>query len=125
MAQKFFTVEEANAILPRVRVMVEEMMLLRAEAMAMRPDVWPILEKAVNNGGSSKAGELFVIFSRFQKLFKELHAMGCELKGLENGLIDFLSMRDGQKVYLCWRYNEPEIAYWHHLDAGFAGRQPL
>jgi len=82
MAKKFFTVEEANAILPRVRAMVEEMMLLRAEALVMRPDVWPILEKAVNNGGSSKAGELFVIFSRFQKLFKELHSMGCELKGL-------------------------------------------
>jgi hypothetical protein len=125
MAQKIFTVEEANAILPRVRIMVEEMMLLRAEALVMRPDVWPILEKAVNNGGSSKAGELFVLFSRFQKLFKQLYSMGCELKGLQDGLIDFPSMRNGQKVYLCWRYNEPEITHWHPIDAGFSGRQPL
>jgi hypothetical protein len=51
--------------------------------------------------------------------------MGVELKDIEEGLVDFRSMRDGRIVYLCWRQGEDTIAFWHELDAGFAGRQPL
>lgn len=51
--------------------------------------------------------------------------LGIEVKDIENGLVDFLSRRDGRAVYLCWRFDEPDIGYWHELDAGFAGRQPL
>jgi hypothetical protein len=122
---KFFTVEEANALLPRIRVLMEQMFDLREQAMALRPDVWPVLEKAAGNGGSRKAGELLIIFQKFEVLFKQLKSMGCELKGLEQGLVDFPTIREGRAVYLCWQYNEPEISFWHDVDAGFAGRQPL
>ncbi len=54
-----------------------------------------------------------------------LQATGCEVKDLELGLVDFRSQREGREVYLCWRVGEATISYWHELDAGFGGRQPL
>jgi hypothetical protein len=51
--------------------------------------------------------------------------MGCVLKDMDQGLVDFLTRRDGREVYLCWRYGEERVAYWHELQAGFAGRRPL
>ncbi len=125
MPPKFFTVDEANALLPRVRVLMEQMFALRKQALALRPEVWPVLEKAAGNGGSRQAGEMLQIFQKFETVFKQLKGLGCELKGLEQGLVDFPSIREGRAVYLCWQYNEPEIAFWHDIDAGFAGRQPL
>jgi hypothetical protein len=122
---KLFTVAEANALLPRIRKIMEDLLALRETAMALRPEVWPMLEKSVGNGGSRKAGELLELFRQFEQLLKELQSFGCELKGLEQGLIDFPAIIQNRQVYLCWQYNEPEILYWHDLEAGFAGRQPL
>jgi hypothetical protein len=122
---KFFTVEEANALLPRIRVLLEEIFALREEILATRPEVLPVLEKAVGNGGSLKASELVETFKSLEVLVNKLHSLGCILKGLEQGLVDFPAVRDGRQVYLCWQYDEPEIAYWHDIEAGFAGRQPL
>ena len=122
---KYFTVAEANALLPRVRLLVERMLALREVALALHPEVLPVLEKATSNGGSHKTGELAETFRSFEKVSMELQGLGCELKGVEQGLVDFPALREGRKVYLCWQYNEPEIAFWHEVDAGFAGRQPL
>ena len=55
---------------------------------------------------------------------EELKRLGVEFKG-PDGLCDFYSIMDGREVFLCWRLGEPEVSYWHDLDAGFAGRQPL
>jgi hypothetical protein len=122
---KFFTIAQANALLPRIRIIMEAMQAIRQEATALRPEVWPVLEKAAGNGGSRKAGELLEHFQKFEKLLTELQGYGCELKGLEQGLVDFPAMMEGRPVYLCWQYNEPEIKFWHDVDAGFAGRQAL
>lgn len=60
-----------------------------------------------------------------QRLIDELHGMGIEVKGIDQGLVDFPAERDGRTIYLCWMLDEPDIAYWHDLDTGFRGRQPL
>lgn len=125
MAKKVFTVEEANALLPRIRALLEEMFALRDEVLAVRPDVWPVLKKAAGNGGSRKAGELVEVFKKFEVLLSKLTSIGCELKGLDQGLVDFPAVIKGRSVYLCWQYNEPEVTFWHDIDTGFAGRQPL
>jgi hypothetical protein len=54
-----------------------------------------------------------------------INSWGVELKGLDEGLVDFPAERDGHTVYLCWKLGEDRIAWWHEIDAGFAGRQPL
>jgi hypothetical protein len=125
MAQKLFTVEEANALLPRLRQLLKQLFAIRQEALALKPTVWPMLEKAAGNGGGGAAGELVYLFERFEALVNRIQALGCHLKDVERGLIDFPAVRSGRKVYLCWLYGEDEIAYWHDLDTGFAGRRRL
>ncbi|MEE8369781.1 MAG: DUF2203 domain-containing protein, partial [Dehalococcoidia bacterium] len=56
---------------------------------------------------------------------QEVEALGCELKDIDQGLIDFRAALDGEEVYLCWKLGEPKIGWWHSLQAGFSGRQPL
>jgi len=90
-----------------------------------QPELWPVLEKAVGNGGSDKASAVLVDFEIVDKNVKAITALGLELKDINSGLIDFLAERDGRDIYLCWRYNEPRVAHWHDLEAGFAGRKPL
>jgi hypothetical protein len=122
---RYYTAEEANAILPQVRAVVHEMLEARAAIVAARPEVWPVLEKAVGNGGSKKASDLIFEFEKVQGAAKALADLGLHLKDINTGLVDFLSLRDGREVYLCWRYDEAEVAHWHDLEAGFAGRQPI
>ena len=56
---------------------------------------------------------------------RELQRLGVEPKSATDGLVDFPSIVDGRMVYLCWRLGEPEVLYWHELDAGYRGRQSL
>jgi hypothetical protein len=125
MSPRYFTVEEANALLPTLRPIVREMLEARQRIVDAQPDLWPMLEKAVGNGGSQKAGAVLADFEKVQRAVKAVEALGLHLKDLNTGLLDFLSEREGRVVYLCWRYDEPRVAYWHDLEAGFAGRKPI
>jgi hypothetical protein len=122
---QYYTVDEANALLPEVRQTVGRMLRAREAIVEARPEVWPVLENSVNNGGSHKAGELIFEFEKVQAAAKRLAEMGLHLKDINTGLVDFLSVRDGREVYLCWRFDEPSVSHWHDLEAGFAGRQPI
>jgi hypothetical protein len=125
MQARYYSVEEANALLPSLRPIVKELLEARQRIVDAQPELWPLLEKAAGNGGSQKAGAVLADFERIRQAVKAIEALGVTLKDLNTGLIDFLSERDGRKVYLCWRFDEPRVAHWHDLDAGFAGRQPL
>ena len=125
MPTHYFTVAEANLLLPQVISVISGMMDARQRIIDAQPDLWPVLEKAVGNGGSKKAGELLVEFERIESSVTALSEMGCILKDLNSGLVDFPTIRNGREVLLCWRYDEPEVGFWHDAQAGFAGRQPL
>ncbi len=125
MPKHYFTVEEANAALATLRPIVAAMLAARERIVAAQPELWPVLEKAAGNGGSEKASAVLMDFETVRRSAKTIEGMGIELKDINTGLVDFLSERDGRDVYLCWRYNEPKVAFWHDLEAGFAGRQPL
>lgn len=62
---------------------------------------------------------------RINELIEEVHAVGCDLKDWESGLVDFPAKHDGRTVYLCWRLGEDGITHWHEVHAGVAGRQPI
>jgi hypothetical protein len=125
MPRHLFTLEQANALIPSLRPILEECAAARAKIVEAEPELWPVLEKALNNGGSKKAGQVLVHFEIVQRNVKALTELGIEVKDIGTGLIDFPCDRDGRVVYLCWRLGEDDIAYWHELDDGFAGRQPL
>jgi hypothetical protein len=64
-------------------------------------------------------------FERLDTLIHEILETGVQIKDINIGLLDFPTLRDGHEVYLCWKYGEGDIAFWHEVDAGFAGRQPI
>jgi hypothetical protein len=125
MNARYFTLAEARAALPQVKNLMHMAQTARQEILRLRPEVWPVLRKAASNGGSREAGELMLHFQRLETGIKGIMNMGITVKDVDEGLIDFLGKRNGREVYLCWKYGEDDIDYWHDLTTGFAGRQPI
>ena len=69
--------------------------------------------------------QILLLEKEFQKKLKRFEQVGCELKALDPGLVDFYGQRDNELIYLCWKEGEDEIVFWHTLNGGFRGRQPL
>jgi hypothetical protein len=125
-----FTVEEARALLPEVREIAESMREHKREFEQQQSLLKDAGRHAAGNGhGSPDALSAQTAAERqvqeIQNRIEQLAQMGVEVKGIDEGLVDFPSMRDGRVVYLCWRVGEPDILYWHEVQAGFRGRQPL
>ncbi len=125
MDKRYFTIEEANAIVPDLLEIVPKLQALHAKLSDAFPDVRNAWEKARYGGGSVQGADYLAVALAANQLTNALESKGCVLKGIERGLVDFPAMRDGKEVFLCWKNPETEIRYWHDLDTGFAGRQPL
>ena len=122
---KYFTVEEANAVIPQLLVDVPHLQELMANLTQKFPDVKKAREKAQLNGGSLQGIDYLNCIFKINFLTEQLESKGCILKGIKYGLVDFLSLREGKEVYLCWKIPEQRIEYWHDLQSGFAGRQRI
>ena len=120
-----FTVAEANAALKVIRPLVTEIQAIRGGILERRPELWPAMERAAGNGGSAELSRLAQEFERLDRLVHAILRTGAEIKDLSTGLIDFRAWRADHEVYLCWKPGEDEIRYWHEIDAGIAGRQPI
>jgi hypothetical protein len=132
MAPRYFTLEEANATLEELRPIAEEMVAKRRELVDAQGRRAALGAQVVTNGGDltpsdfaeadeeleSAASELAVCVERIQ-------AAGVLVKDLDQGLLDFPALRDGEEILLCWRVGEGQIEYWHGLEEGFAGRKPV
>lgn len=125
MSTRYFSLDEARATLPRVKALMEQVQAARREILRVRPDALPAIEKAATNGGNKAAGELSAHAMRLEQGVKGIIALGITIKDIDAGLVDFLGLRNGREVYLCWRYGEEELGFWHELNAGFSGRRPL
>jgi hypothetical protein len=124
-SKRYFTLEEASEVLAELRPLVGQMLDIRQELLDIQPELEPVLQKVLGNGGGKVASQAVAYFERLEELIGRIQQLGVELKDINSGLLDFPSLRDGREVYLCWRYGEDEIRFWHEIDAGFAGRQPL
>jgi len=125
---KLFSVDEANALLPTVRRIVATLARDYARVTAAREAAQAAAERAKEaGGGHMPGGDLYVrALAGLAERAGQLEALGVQLKDYERGLIDFPAMRDGRVVLLCWQLGEGDrIEWWHDLEAGFAGRQPL
>jgi hypothetical protein len=130
--RKLFTVEQANATLPLVRAIVEDLARLSKDVVERRERL-----AFLTNGRNGRSADMYgaeveeiegELESDTQQLYdfvEELRQLGVEPKNGPEGLVDFPSLMDGRVVYLCWRLGESEVQFWHELDAGFAGRQSL
>jgi hypothetical protein len=124
---KLFSVEEANALLPDVRRIVAAISRAHGRIAASREGSRLAAEGAKAGGGAMPGGSEYArALLRLSESVGELEALGVQLKDYERGLIDFPAMREGRVVLLCWQLGEGDrIEWWHDVDAGFAGRQPL
>jgi hypothetical protein len=132
VADPHFTVAEANALLPTVRLIVERMVEHRRELGAALERREALGELTGSNGGGfnprlpaevDQAVEWAA--EGIKHCVEELTALGVQVKDLDTGLVDFPSVRDGEEILLCWQLGEDELGWWHLPDAGFAGRRPL
>lgn len=129
---RLFTIEQANAMLPLVRAITGDLANLARDVMQRHHRL-----SVLTNGRELKShdpysdelaqmkAELERDGLKLQGYVAELRELGVEPKGAIEGLVDFPCEMDGRTVYLCWRLGEPEVLFWHDLESGFGGRQPL
>jgi hypothetical protein len=132
--KRYFTVAEANAMVPALEVRFGKVMRLRAtlrqayDALdeAGEPPTAESLER------SDGPDELLKLRGRFRALLEALteelaavEGLGIAVKDLDLGLCDFLGEREGRDVWLCWQYGEKSVGFWHEIGEGFGGRHPL
>ena len=124
MHERHYSVEQANAAIGWVRERIERMRAAREqlgdeEARAALSDAAP------TNGGGQPGLVVSEAFLDLRNALIELNEMDIVLRDLERGLFDFPTLRDGREVYLCLEDGEEEIGYWHDIESGYGGRQPL
>jgi hypothetical protein len=132
VATRFFTVEEANLALEEVRPLAEEMAGHARALEAARVRQAEATQRIAGNGGDLTPGDLAEIREALEneaaavgRCVERIHALGGQVKGIDDGLVDFPALRGGEEVLLCWRLGEEEIGFWHTPEEGFAGRRPL
>jgi len=122
---QYFTLQQANEALQIIRPLMNEVQAIRQKILANQPEAWPAIEKSVGNGGNRALSNMVQDFEKLDALVHRILDTGVQVKDVNLGLLDFSALRDGHEVYLCWQYGEEDIAFWHEVDAGFAGRQPI
>jgi hypothetical protein len=121
---KTFTVEEADSLIPQLEPVLAEMIELR-DQLAETYNQVQAQQRLGGNGGNHSGGKYLTRMQHLNALVTVVQDLGCELKDLDKGLVDFPSMRDGELIYLCWELGEKRIGFWHTIEGGYAGRQPL
>ncbi len=132
MADRHFTLEEANNLLPRLAPILRRLIAVRQE-MAEKHRKMEELRAHVRGNGATAEGRLFAqlkeevdsIASDLRQGIEEIQGFGCVIKDLDIGLIDFPALRLEEEVYLCWKLGEERIMFWHEVHEGFAGRKPV
>ena len=130
---RLFTVEEANALLPRMRELLHELQAGRAQLVTAQDELAHRVHGGARaNGHVAPGSDRDRLTQAVEQAQQQITAavrgiaeLGGELKDPERGMVDFRSLREGRVVYLCWLMHEPSVLYWHDLDAGYLGRQPL
>lgn len=126
---RLFTLMEANALLPALVPILEELRERKATHDETRRALARLTPTMRGNGHGAEAAALERRLAESAAALaaglRRVAGYGVEIKDLDHGLIDFPSPREGRVVFLCWRLGEGPIAFWHEVDAGFAGRSPL
>ena len=130
---RYFTLAEARQCLPAVGSAIREGMDAKKVMDMAEKEHSAMVERIMYSGGMAVNHEAAVqvrakreaCSAKLKHLFQQFEEIGCVIKDLDIGLIDFPALYRGKEVYLCWRLGEPDIGFWHPIDEGFAGRRPI
>ncbi len=129
---RYFTVEEANDLVGTLEIEFGRVARVRSELGALIASFGAELAGAILEEGAipppgreQEARRLAVLAREVAAAVERMNAMGCLVKDLDAGLVDFYSMMDGEAVFLCWQFGEPAVTYWHPIDQGFGSRKPV
>lgn len=130
---RFFTLRQAQELLPHVRSWLEEAASAKADLEEVESSLQALAAHITMAGGMEINPVEVVKKKASRQMFAEIaqsavdsiQKAGCILKDLDQGLVDFPALLDGKEVYLCWKRGEERIEYWHRVEDGFAGRQPI
>jgi hypothetical protein len=133
MAEKYFKLDEAEELLPLIASSLEEACKRKQKVESLTKDLTEASARVMMLGGSrppyatlaKKKAERDQSAAELEEAIAKIQETGCVVKDLDLGLVDFLSLRGGEEVYLCWKLGEERIGYWHGIHEGFAGRKPL
>ena len=127
-----FTVEEANALVPELEMAFGRLARLRAEAGLLvkafggaEPATAFLRGAPPPPGLEVIARQLRVLVSAIEGVVEQVNGLGCLVKDVDAGLVDFHGVVAGEPVYLCWQFGEPAVAHWHPIEGGFAERRPI
>jgi hypothetical protein len=128
---RHFTVEEANGLLATLTPVLNDMQRLHRELREALDAIMRFSRRAAGNGqGEGYEGlrlehDLKQIRHDLGERLEFVQALGVHMKDIDEGIVDFPTRMFGRDVYLCWRLGEEQVAHWHDVETGFAGRQPL
>ncbi|HEX6773518.1 MAG TPA: DUF2203 domain-containing protein, partial [Acidobacteriaceae bacterium] len=130
---KTFTLEEANSLLPVVESLLERAIAAKEEAERLEKEIQLLRQRIFLSGGMTvditwvarNRTEMEGQVQKAKDALGEIDSIGVQVKDLDTGLLDFPCRVDGDLVLLCWRRGESRIEFWHTLESGFRGRQPL
>ena len=128
MAKKYFTIESAQKQIPRIKKSLSKLQNLKKaiEAiLSVKIDPNEIGFDEFHETNTKLNKEYHKLSYEFYKELEQLEKIGCLLKDLERGLVDFYCKFEGKDIFLCWKLGEDKIKAWHEIDAGFGGRQPV
>ena len=123
--------EEANALLPRLSDLLPQLRESKVNHDQLKEKAAEYSHRLSSNGHiiekelNETRQELAKAVAAMNSLIERVQELGCEVKDIDQGLVDFRTEREGREVYLCWKLGEPRIRWWHDLETGFAERQPL
>jgi hypothetical protein len=128
-----FSFEDAVRLLPQVKKALRRAVDLRSDYQEAEEEINSAQERISMLGGMLVNSREFLNVrarreasaGQLRETLESIEAMGCLIKDLDTGLVDFPTMYRGQEVYLCWKLGEAEIAWWHGTEEGFAGRKPI
>jgi len=133
MAEKIFDRREAEELLPAIEPFLEEAQKQKRALDSITAEISNAALRIMMLGGSlppfaelnRKKNQREKVAEQLSQTVDEIQQTGCLVKDLDTGLVDFPSLRGGEKVYLCWKLGEAHIGFWHGIEEGFAGRKPL
>jgi len=130
---RYFTLLEAERLLPTVERSIRDAIALKNEYQESEENIQRATQRIVSSGGSMVNRDQFraerarseAAGDALKKAIEDIHEIGCQVKDLDIGLLDFPTLYRGREVLLCWKLGESGIGYWHGLEEGFRGRKPL